>query len=284
MLSLEAIGELAMIVLFDILNNMDYTKTGVIVTSQEEYTKAIEFYKSKWFNKNYLYANREDINDRKCLSVSNINNVIVWSNDMYYIDITEEVLWCKKTIESKFKVGDTVIYCDTKCKILDINDGFITIWYMWDNVCVPIDVIEKQQPTLTNNSLWKSRLYDKIEWTFTEIPFTPSQPTKMTQINTDLFERFIKGTKTQVLDSVERAENSLEERNELITSIRDFYDDYASSKESLKWAYNNQDKQSIKKYLKEVQSKEDILKDELFQKQLFPVIKSINKTLEKKNK
>jgi DNA-binding transcriptional regulator YhcF (GntR family) len=93
-----------------------------------------------------------------------------------------------------------------------------------------------------------------------------------------IFERFLKSNEKKVIEATERAEAIQEEISPLLKPFNELSLELAAVKNTLEKAFNSQDKENIKFYLKELQKINAIFDDKLFD-QLKTVLKAINKSL-----
>jgi hypothetical protein len=100
----------------------------------------------------------------------------------------------------------------------------------------------------------------------------------MTTLSQEIFDRFLKSNKTKVIEAVERAETIIEEVSPLLKPFNELSLELITTKKNLEKAFDEQNKEQIKFYLKELQEINSIYDDKLFD-QFKTVLKAINKSL-----
>jgi hypothetical protein len=100
----------------------------------------------------------------------------------------------------------------------------------------------------------------------------------MTTLAQEIFDRFLKTNKTKVIEAVERANTIIEEVAPLLKPFNELSLELIITKKKLEAVFDDQNKEEIKLYLKELQEINSIYNDKLFD-QLKTILKAINKSL-----
>lgn len=227
--------------------NIDYKKTMVRVRNLAEYWRACRFYEDKWYKVNWLkeYFSHYDFED---LSSEEWETYIFNENNKY-IDR-----------DPFFREVFLLRYPSHREWLIDITKEVLWKDTWW---------IEKYIKDFTKQQM-NEPFFKKF------LPFKKDKP--MTTLAQEIFDRFLKTNKTKVIETVERANTIIEEVTPLLKPFNELSLELMITKKTLEAAFDDQNKEEIKLYLKELQEINSIYNDKLFD-QLKTILKAINKSL-----
>lgn len=226
------------------METRDYKCTYIRTKNAEEFGIATKFYEDNWFE---LCASKW------WKSVSNIWHVWIYA----------ESNWKECTAVS------TLSYISRYIWVRDITEEVLWKDTWW---------IEKYIIGSEDQAYARKRMSEiNFEEPFFEkfLPFKKDKPMTLSQ---EIFDRFLKSNKTKVIEAVEKAESIQNEITPLLKPFNELAVELATNKKNLERAFDNQDKERIKFYLKELQEINSIFDDKLFD-QLKTILKAINKSL-----
>jgi len=291
----------------------DYRNTFVLVNNEDEYNKAVTFYEKNWFNIWYQVSVFPYYKGIGYIRTHNMD-LVQWAKrhiggqyTKWYTDITDEVLGkpqapaqCRidRAIATpKFKTGDLVELTEwwfwkrkwNRFTIEATNIKWKNIYYKraWrKSSWIP----ENRLKLVSKDTGWLEKYVPIIEDTTQRAyrstptvtnPFYKLKNNKpMTTLQQEIFDRFLKSTKTKVIEATEKAEDNIEKIKNLLHPFKGQVSQTELIKAGLADWFNTQDKQKIKDNLKELQDLNKFFEDDLV-KQLETILKAINKNLSK---
>ena len=212
--------------------------------SEEEFNTVINIWRELWYKDYHHKRSYSDmIKDRK----SYIQTDITW--DIFYRDDSDH-LWEEYILHS---------VSNFKYQIEDVITPTLVRKHMFEE-----QVQKAYNSTIVSTPIVHNTFYNLNE--------------KIMTLADKIFERFLKSNEKKVIEATERAEAIQEEISPLLKPFNELSLELAAVKNTLEKAFNSQDKENIKFYLKELQKINAIFDDKLFD-QLKTVLKAINKSL-----
>lgn len=232
-----------------VLFNEYYLDTYIEVTNKQEYDKALEFYKSKWYETS------------KCTTWHYTWTYYVdWFNEWFFwlhssspvnwtINITQWVLWKKteRLLENKITSGESMT--------VSMYDWV----YNTDTICGTQDYVTQDQ-------------LDKTLLTFNQ--------KKMQTIQEKLFEKFLNKNEKKILDAVEVSQENTERFSNLQTKLSSIVCDYSTTRARLTDGYNTADQKKIEEQLAKLDKFNKLFGDDMFN-QLSVIRDKIEKSMDK---